>query len=94
MLCTHLFHSFAGRAHPLTIRHLLSEVPPGATVLDPFVGSGTILVEAVLRGARAIGCDISELALRLARFKATLLPSHGARAADTGWGSAPLRWPA
>jgi DNA modification methylase len=73
-LCTHLFHSFAGRAHPLTIRHLLADVPPGAIVLDPFVGSGTVLVEAVLRGARAIGCDISELALRLSRFKATPLP--------------------
>lgn len=73
-LCTHLFHSFAGRAHPLTIRHLLSDVPAGAMVLDPFVGSGTVLVEAVLRGARAVGCDISELALRLSRFKATPLP--------------------
>lgn len=73
-LCTHLFHSFAGRAHPLTIRPLLADLPVGATVLDPFVGSGTVLVEAVLRGARAIGCDISELALRLARFKATPLP--------------------
>ena len=83
VLCTHLFHSFAGRAHPLTIRHLLSEVPPGATVLDPFVGSGTVLVEAVLRGARAIGCDISELALRLARFKATVLPPAMVRALQT-----------
>ncbi|MBL9003173.1 MAG: hypothetical protein JNJ46_02940 [Myxococcales bacterium] len=74
ILCTHLFHSFAGRAHPLSIRHLLSDVPAGAIVLDPFVGSGTVLVEAVLRGARAIGCDISELALRLSRFKSTPLP--------------------
>lgn len=73
-LCTHLFHSFAGRAHPLTIRHLLADLPAGAIVLDPFVGSGTVLVEAVLRGARAVGCDISELALRLSRFKATPLP--------------------
>lgn len=79
-LCTHLFHSFAGRAHPLTIRHLLADLPLGATVLDPFVGSGTVLIEAVLRGARAIGCDISELALRLSRFKATPLPPAMGRA--------------
>jgi DNA modification methylase len=79
-LCTHLFHSFAGRAHPLTIRQLLCDLPLSATVLDPFVGSGTVLVEAVLRGGRAIGCDISELALRLARFKATPLPPSMGRA--------------
>ena len=80
VLCTHLFHSFAGRAHPLTIRPLLADVAPGAIVLDPFVGSGTVLVEAVLRGARAVGCDISDLALRLSRFKATPLPSSMQRA--------------
>lgn len=80
VLCTHLFHSFAGRAHPLTVRKLLDDLPVGATVLDPFVGSGTVLVEATLHGARGIGCDISDLALRLSRFKATLLPPAMSRA--------------
>lgn len=75
-LCTHLFHSFAGRTHPLLVRHLLSAAAaaPGATVFDPFVGSGTVLVEATLGGLRGVGCDVNPLAVRLARFKATPLP--------------------
>jgi DNA modification methylase len=75
-LCTQLFHSFAGRTHPLLVRQLLADValPAGASVLDPFVGSGTVLVEAALHGARGIGCDINPLAVRLCRFKATPLP--------------------
>src|SRR5262249_53120887 len=43
----------------------------GATVLDPFCGSGTVLVEARLAGRRAIGVDINPLAIQLARRKAT-----------------------
>jgi len=75
-LCTHLFHSFAGRTHPLLVRHLLTELKLGrdATVFDPFVGSGTVLVEAALAGLRGVGCDVNPLAVRLARFKATVLP--------------------
>jgi DNA modification methylase len=73
-LATHLFHSFAARTHPLLVRHLLADVQPEQTVLDPFSGSGTVLIEGMLRGARAVGCDISELAVRLARLKATPMP--------------------
>lgn len=73
-LATHLFHSFAARTHPLLVRRLLEDIGPGQVVLDPFVGSGTVLVEAVMRGAQGVGCDVNELAVRLARFKATPLP--------------------
>lgn len=79
-LYTHLFHSFAGRMHPLTVRALLSQLPHAPTVLDPFVGSGTVLIETALAGGQAIGSDISELALRLSRFKATPLPARMGRA--------------
>ncbi len=76
----HLFHSFAARTHPLLVRQLLADLAPGQTVLDPFCGSGTVPLEVVMRGGRALGCDINELAVRLARFKATALPPAMQRA--------------
>jgi tRNA G10 N-methylase Trm11 len=35
----------------------LGDVPKGGVVLDPFCGSGTILSEAIIDGARCIGVD-------------------------------------
>ena len=37
-------------------------LPEGFTVLDPFLGGGTTLVEAAKQGARCIGCDIDPVA--------------------------------
>jgi len=47
----------------------MANVGPGDVVLDPFVGSGALLVGARERGARVIGCDIAPAALRQARAK-------------------------
>jgi len=66
----HGFHSYPARFHPALVRRLLDGLPRGATVLDPFCGSGTALVEAVLAGARAFGTDVNPLAIELARLKA------------------------
>jgi hypothetical protein len=42
------------------MRHLVRLVtPPGGTVLDPFAGSGTTLVAAVLEGFDAVGCEMT-----------------------------------
>jgi site-specific DNA-methyltransferase (adenine-specific) len=43
------------------IRHLTRLVtPPGGTVLDPFLGSGTTAVAAILEGFRWVGCEMTE----------------------------------
>jgi DNA modification methylase len=43
------------------MRHLVRLVtPPGGTVLDPFAGSGTTLVAAVLEGFDVIGCEMTD----------------------------------
>ncbi len=44
-------------------------VGPRATVLDPFCGSGTTLLEAKLSGRRSIGIDLNPLGAALARAK-------------------------
>jgi DNA modification methylase len=68
----HGFHSYPARMHPRTARGLIEAFSkPGDAVLDPFCGSGTVLVEARLAGRAAIGVDANPLAVRLARLKVT-----------------------
>jgi hypothetical protein len=42
---------------------------PGDTVLDPFCGSGTVLLEALLARRSAIGADVNPLARLISRVK-------------------------
>ncbi|HEX7670518.1 MAG TPA: DNA methyltransferase, partial [Polyangiaceae bacterium] len=66
----HGFHSYAARLHPVTARRLVERLSaPGETVLDPFMGSGTVLVEARLLGRRALGADLNPLSADLAHLK-------------------------
>jgi hypothetical protein len=71
-LHVHGFHTYPARMHPATASRLVVALSaPGATVLDPFCGSGTVLVEAMLAGRRAVGTDLNPLAVRLAALKTT-----------------------
>jgi hypothetical protein len=45
----------------------LTKTPTGGVVLDPFAGSGTTLLAAVLEGRKAIGVEVSEEYCRIAR---------------------------
>lgn len=66
----HGFHSYPARMHPLSARRLVEDLSAkGERVLDPFCGSGTVLVEARLLGREAVGVDANPLAVRLARLK-------------------------
>ncbi|MBX3197660.1 MAG: hypothetical protein KF894_05915 [Labilithrix sp.] len=66
----HGFHAYPARAHPVTARRLVEAlVPPSGTVLDPFCGSGTVVIEAMLAGRAAIGSDLNPIAVMLARAK-------------------------
>jgi len=71
---THGFHSYAGRMHPTIARGAVAAFSqPGDTVVDPFCGSGTVLVEAMSAGRAAIGVDASPLGTAIARVRTTLL---------------------
>jgi SAM-dependent methyltransferase len=75
---THGFHSYAGRMHPSIARGAIAAFSaPGETVVDPFCGSGTVLVEAMSAGRAAIGVDASPLGTAIARVRTTLLGAEG-----------------
>lgn len=52
-------------------------------VLDPFMGSGTTLGEALKLGAKAVGCDINPVSSFLVRQALTPVPEEALRAAFT-----------
>ena len=70
---THGLHSFSARMHPATAKALVALAVPkakrNATILDPFCGSGTVLVEAMHSGISALGIDANPLAVLIARAK-------------------------
>ena len=66
-ILTHGFHPYPARAHPLLIRSLVKRFSaPGELVVDPFSGSGTVAVESLASGRRAVGTEINQVALSVA----------------------------
>jgi hypothetical protein len=69
----HGFHAYPARMHPLTAARLVTAFSePSGRVLDPFCGSGTVLVEAMLAGRTALGVDLNPFAVALARLKTSV----------------------
>lgn len=59
-----------GRLHPhqkpvTLIQRLLAKLPPDATIIDPFAGSGTTLVACMKAGRRCIGIESASLYIPL-----------------------------
>jgi len=78
----HSFHRYFGKlipAIPAAAVELFTV--KGELVLDPFCGSGTTLVESVIRGRDAVGFDINPLAVLVSRVKTTPLDPEEVRLA-------------
>jgi hypothetical protein len=70
---THAFYKYPARFSPIlagAVIHAFTE--PGDLVLDPHVGGGTTIVEALAAGREAVGVDISTLAEFVSGVKCTL----------------------
>jgi DNA methylase len=66
----HSLHPYLGKFIPQLVETFLHRYfATDDCVYDPFVGSGTTLVEANAFGARAIGCDISAFNCLLSKVK-------------------------
>jgi site-specific DNA-methyltransferase (adenine-specific) len=66
----HSMSSYLGGFPPRVPRRIIEDwVPPRVTVLDPFCGSGTTLLEARRLSRPSIGIDLNPLAVALAQAK-------------------------
>lgn len=66
----HRLHPYLGKYIPQLVEIFLRRFfSPGETILDPFVGSGTTLVQANELGINAIGYDVSAFNVLLCRVK-------------------------
>jgi len=68
---SHALHEYKGRFYPQLAGALLNcgNVRHGNTVMDPFCGSGTTLVEPHLRGINAVGVDLNPVGVLISKAK-------------------------
>ena len=61
--------------HPQIARRLITKYAsePKKVTLDPFMGSGGVLVEALLNGNNSIGIDVNPFAVLLSKVKTTTI---------------------
>jgi DNA modification methylase len=76
----HSFYRYPARFSPVFAREtILAFTSPGDTVLDPFCGGGTTMVEAISTGRKSAGFDISTLATFISKVKTSPLSIHDKR---------------
>ena len=82
----------AANTHPTVkplalMRYLVRLVtPPGGTVLEPFAGSGTTLVAAILEGFDVIGCELTDDYLPIIEGRIAWAQQERAKANDSLFG--------
>jgi hypothetical protein len=78
---THNFHAFPAKFPPqLPQKFIEGLTKPDDVVLDPMMGSGTTVIEALLAKRHAIGFDIDPLAILLSRVKVTSVDADEVKA--------------
>ena len=76
----HEFYRYPARFSPSFARAAIEAFTvPGDSLLDPFVGGGTTLIEAGLSGRRAVGADLNSLAVFVTHAKAELRSEDSVR---------------
>src|SRR3989442_10971296 len=67
---THYLFRFPAKFHPPVVRCLIERYTrEGDTILDPFCGSGTLLVEAAIAKRTILGLDVDPVAAFISRVK-------------------------
>lgn len=92
---THQLYRYPAAAPPDLIREIIEAyTTPGDLILDPFMGGGTTIVEAIAQGRRTLGIDANALAVFVTRAKTTPLSARSWRNLERWAGRQPLRYAA
>ena len=76
---THNFYRYPARFSPeFASAAIRSLSEPGDIVLDPYMGGGTTIVEAIAAGRKAYGNDLNSLAVFITRAKTTFIDNQDA----------------
>ena len=65
----HGIYPYRGKMAALDAEQILSQMPTGSKVLDPFCGSGTIVYEGLKFGHHTLGIDANPIAVVLSKGK-------------------------
>lgn len=65
----HGIYPYRGKISALDAEQILSQIPKGSVVLDPFCGSGTIVYEGLKFGLNTLGVDANPIAVVLSNGK-------------------------
>jgi|SRR5690554_683461 len=71
---THSYHNYPAMMIPQIARKLIEDYAPKGKlelIFDPYMGSGTTLVESKLKGINSIGTDLNPLARLISKTKTT-----------------------
>lgn len=81
---THNFYNYPARFSPEFVNYMLVNFSnSGDVILDPFLGGGTTLVEALALGRKGIGLDVNSLSTFVSRVKTTMLNTCEIEEIDT-----------
>ncbi len=81
---THGLHEYKGKFNPQIVHAIVNifNIQHGQTVLDPFNGSGTTILECAHAGIEAYGTDINPMACYIANTKISALKVDVSKACD------------
>ncbi|MBL8089822.1 MAG: hypothetical protein KF758_05275 [Anaerolineales bacterium] len=68
---THPLFKFPAKFHPPIVRWAIDTFYEDGVILDPFMGSGTVQVEALAKGIDSIGIDVDPIAIYISKVKST-----------------------
>lgn len=74
---THNFYKYPARFSPRFVSEAIQNFSaPGSLVLDPYMGGGTTVLEAIALGRRVVGNDLNSLAAFVSEVKITRLSNQ------------------